>query len=383
MKQIFILFLFIVYSFSSIITNDDCGMNCKWQFNNETGLLEIIGTGEMKSTEESVTPFGEYTTQITKIIIHEGITTIGKYFFATLYNLKTVSLPQSMKKINQYAFYQAFSMDTINFPDNIISVGEYAFAQCTSLKTISIPPSLVSLSSYFCSSCASLEEVVFHDQFLIINEYAFMGCNSLKTITIPPSVTYIGIGAFSYCYSLPKISIPEKISEIPIDFCLHCSSLVDLTIPSTVKKIMANAFAYSTNLMSISLPGSIEQIDKTAFYKCHSLETFLYKGSQSPKCGEKVFYGTRVSIVNTYTDYNSDQFCGITTKKSITPKQTSDQINENNMKILTISLSVIGSVFGLIIIVGIAVIVYAVVVFRKDKLFRELDDNKKKLVVQA
>ena len=88
------------------------GKNITWKFKN--GTLTISGKGAMQDTPRKFTPYqgwtyypicANYKEKITKVVIEEGVTAVGKYNFMKWYtNIKTVTLPSTLKKIDEFAF---------------------------------------------------------------------------------------------------------------------------------------------------------------------------------------------------------------------------------------------------------------------------------------
>lgn len=68
--------------FTAESTSGTCGENLTWTFNTETGVLTIEGTGKMTNYDASnPAPWDEYKDQIKKIVVSDGVTTIGKGAF--------------------------------------------------------------------------------------------------------------------------------------------------------------------------------------------------------------------------------------------------------------------------------------------------------------
>ena len=124
---------------------------------------------------------------ITKCIIPNSITSIGRWAFSYCDSLKEVTIPNNIVKIYDSVFYICKSLTSVIIPDNIESIGNSAFYKCKSLKEITLPNSVESISNY-----------------------AFYRCESLTSITIPKSMTYIGVDAFYDCDSLKEIVFKGK-----------------------------------------------------------------------------------------------------------------------------------------------------------------------------
>ncbi|MBR5816857.1 MAG: leucine-rich repeat protein, partial [Anaerotignum sp.] len=95
--------------------NGECGTSLTWEFNPETGLLTISGTGSMNNYSSRTAPWYEYASQITSIIVEENVLSIGKYAFDGCSNTETVTLPSSLTLIDQYAFSGADSMTDVYY----------------------------------------------------------------------------------------------------------------------------------------------------------------------------------------------------------------------------------------------------------------------------
>ena len=88
----------------------------------------------------------DYLTNLTSIIIPEGVTSIGSSAFLQCENLSSVSIPNSMISIGNDAFTNCYNLTSITIPEGVTSIGESAFFGCSSLTSITInaitPPTL-------------------------------------------------------------------------------------------------------------------------------------------------------------------------------------------------------------------------------------------------
>ncbi len=286
----------------------NCGENAYWSFDESTGTLTISGTGAMNSYNYYNRPWESYEYSIKKVVINNGVTTIGNYAFSDCDSLTSITIPDSVTTIGDYAFHHCDSLTSITIPDSVTTIGDYAFYDCKSLTSITIPDSVTTIGDYAFAYCDSLTSitvdsnnksyssdeygVLFNkdkttliqyptgnartsytipDSVTTIGNDAFYDCDSLTSITIPDSVTTIGNYAFAYCDSLTSITIPDSVTTIGNDAFYDCDSLTSITIPDSVTTIGDDAFAWCDSLTSITIPDSVTTIGDDAFAWCDSL----------------------------------------------------------------------------------------------------------------
>ena len=316
-QLIFYFTLFIQITHSEIVTGDECGETCHWEYNTETNHLIISGTGEMKDVVSQLPDYGKYISVVVSVEIKEGITVVGSYSFLNAKQLQTVSLPSTLLKINGGAFQNCQSLKSINIPQNVVSIGDEVFWGASSLTSLSIPSSVIMLPSSFCKECVKLSEVIFNEGLIVISEQAFENCNSLKSITIPSSVGYIGTSSFFNCSSLSSITIHSGVKELPNEFCKNCVSLTEIVLPQSVVKIGEYAFDGCEKLTAIQ-SYSLTSIANTSFVGCSQLKSFQYHGSEEPECYEDVFESSKnINVIEVYTNYTATTFCGKQIDKKI------------------------------------------------------------------
>ncbi|MCM8872418.1 MAG: leucine-rich repeat domain-containing protein [Paludibacteraceae bacterium] len=154
---------------AEIIEQGGCGDNLTWTLDNE-GLLTISGEGKMNNYFFD-SPFCG-NTNITKVKISHGVTSIGSS-----------------------AFEGCKALTNIEIPNSVTEIGLDAFSGCDALTSIEIPNSVTSIESW-----------------------AFYGCEALTSIEIPNSVTNIGYGAFALCEALTNLHIRcEHPEDLEID----------------------------------------------------------------------------------------------------------------------------------------------------------------------
>ncbi len=123
-----------------------CGDNLRWTFDDSTGIFTISGTGEMYDYHDGDSrPWKEFEDDIIKVIINNGVTTIGRYAFLNFSQLTSITIPDSVTTIGYGAFLLCTSLTTVTIPDGVTTIGEGAFAGCFELTSIVIPDSVTTI----------------------------------------------------------------------------------------------------------------------------------------------------------------------------------------------------------------------------------------------
>ena len=332
-----------------IIASGNCGENVFYELT-EDGLLTIFGVGDMYDysyRDEKIPPFGN-NTNIKKIVIKEGVTTIGNYVFVGCSSLVSVIMSDSVIKIGDWAFDRCISLVSILIPSSVKEIGmcaldetlwfynqpkgcvyindllykyagvmpenthivvkegirkicSRAFCNCENLISIVIPDSVVSIGWSAFINCKSLESIILPNSVMEIEENAFLDCSSLLSVVLPNSINQLEESIFSGCSSLKSIVIPNSVINIGNRVFSGCISLESITIPNSVIEIGIAAFGSCESLKSIIIPNSVNKIKEGAFTLCNSLESIIIPNSVT-EIESDTFHGCRsllsVSIPN-------------------------------------------------------------------------------------
>ena len=97
------------------------------------GVLTLSGTGAT-ATDYGKTgqPWQSYMTQITKAVVEEGVTVLGKNLFYGASALTDVSLPEGLTAIGNECFREN-GIETIRLPESLGELGAGVFRGCTKL----------------------------------------------------------------------------------------------------------------------------------------------------------------------------------------------------------------------------------------------------------
>ena len=188
--------------------------------------------------------YSDESTEITDLVIPEGVTSIGSYAFCVCLGLKSVTIPSSVTSIGGYAFDTCLGLKSVTIPSSVTSIGDGAFYDCRNLTSVTIPSSVTSIGGYAFHGCSSLQSVTIPSSVTSIGDWAFQA-SGLTSVSIPSSVTSIGDYAFNGCSSLTSVTIPSSVTSIGDYAFKGCSSLTSVIIPSSVTSIGDYAFNFT------------------------------------------------------------------------------------------------------------------------------------------
>ncbi len=138
-----------------------CGDNLTWHF--EGGVLTIKGTGPMFDYNNSyMPPWMDISSQVTKVIVEQGATSISHKAFIQFAELTEVSLPSTVQTIGGQAFGWCRKLKTITIPEGVQKIGDFCFTECVALETVHIPASVTFMAGDVFWNCTVLKEIYFY-----------------------------------------------------------------------------------------------------------------------------------------------------------------------------------------------------------------------------
>ena len=234
----------------------------------KNGTLTISGKGPIDSQIADY-PWRDFSEDIKKVVVKEGITSIGYLCFSGCVNLEEIQLPDSLEVIGQQALSRT-KLKTINIPKNVHTIGNGknsndAFAQVVIQND--------SLENIFVDDANPHYYDI--DGVLYCKDSSVLVCfpkqKKLTSYTVPEGIKGIGHAAFSGV-PLSSIKLPKGLKDIgPSAF--SGTLISKITIPKGVTKIGGWAFHNCDKLQQITLPASVENINDTTFAYCDVLES--------------------------------------------------------------------------------------------------------------
>ena len=257
-----------------------CGENVWWNLDAD-GTLKVYGSGDMPEIYYNETPWASCRSDIKRLVVQKGVTSIGGCAFQECENLTEVTIANSVTRIGLGAFSDCVNLSGITIPDSVTYLGDSAFHGCTSLTSVTVPSSVMEIGHSAFFGCSSLVSVTLPEGITAINDMMFSECINLTYVNIPTTVKYIGGFAFIRCASLTSITIPSNVTWIACGAFQNCTGLTRVTISDGVKQIDEQAFRFCTGLKEVNIPASVTRLGYEMFCGCDNLESVIYCGNQA------------------------------------------------------------------------------------------------------
>ena len=316
---------------------ESCGEGVTWKL--EDGVLTISGTGATNeyvrnSDSDSVnTPWWNQRSQITAIVVEEGVRELDNYTFYKCDKVTSVTLPSTLERVETRVFGGCSSLTEITFPAKLSYLGYEACAgsgltnitflgSCPKLS--STPPftGLVATVNYngdpaftlaafggaltlnaqtpeaapddspdpaegidmtnpeqegYCGSSANW---AFKDGLLLIT-----GTGEMDKYIRNPDLDTVNSPWYKWRSDIKKIVIGKGINRINNYAFFGCDQLESVAIPSTVLAVNFGAFKGCTNLKEIVLPKNLIEIGSQAFANS-GLTKIVFQGAIPSDIGD-------------------------------------------------------------------------------------------------
>ena len=267
MKKLFTLFVAICAT--TLAWADDsgsCGSNVTYSFVESTGTLTISGTGAMTNYNSSNMPWYNYRSSIKKVVINNGVTSIGEWAFDGCTGLTSITIGNGVTSIGEMAFSYCTGLTSVTIGNGVTSIGDWAFESCTELTSIyvaednlnyaSIDGVLYNKDKNTLITCpmGKTGSITIPNSVTSIRAAAFGGCTGLTSVTIPNSVKIIGEGAFFFCSGLTNVTIGNGVTSIGEDAFYDCTGLTSMTVEATNPPLCVNEYGAGLAMPSHSIP---------------------------------------------------------------------------------------------------------------------------------
>ncbi len=224
------------------------------------------------------------------------VNTIGvNAFYNNGGNLASISLPNTIIRLDDLAFYKAGRATGIEIvlPDSLLTIGQIVFGEST-IKSMTIPKNVSYIGSdknptaspYLFDSCSlltkikvSAENETYEDRGLnaIVNKSNNEIIAACVSTVIDNSIEIIGAGSF-YGLNITNVVIPASVKEIEHQAFSGCAFLESITFVDGQLNQINNLCFEHTKLTSIVIPASV-QVLKPGFMCWADKLTSIYINS--------------------------------------------------------------------------------------------------------
>ncbi len=205
---------------------------------------------------------------------YEGrpVTAIAPYAFAGCEKLRTVRVPQGVRKIGTGAFACCPALHEVSLPDTLCQMEDQVFAECEALEILLLPDALESVPAGLCRGCTALHEVRLprHAE-MHIGWQAFSECENLRAVDVPEGAVALGEMAFFNCGKLESVTLPETLLSIDSNAFAFCRKLQEVEIPRSVRRFGQQVFFGCSALMRAVLPAALTDVAGNPFGCCANL----------------------------------------------------------------------------------------------------------------
>ena len=288
------------YAPTAIIASGNCGNegdNVQWKLTGD-GTLTLTGTGATSDSYLLHGPWAGYHGYIKKVVIGEGITTIGTYLFYNCTALTEVVFPSTLTTLRDFAFFFCTGLTEITLPNSITECGSSVFSSCFNLKKATLSKGMTKVFNSMFMNCLRLENVSLHEGITELEDRAFANCSKLKGMTFPSTLKRIGNEAFTSAFDPDlkvKLVIPANVTYVgntcfawgylkevdwkantpTVEFWTFYNTpyLEKVTFSDSITRIDYECFQWDTNLKDIKLPANLNSMGTSVFESCISLKS--------------------------------------------------------------------------------------------------------------
>lgn len=222
------------------------------------------------------------------------VTAIADSAFKGNRRIEKVVIENGMRTIGASAFYNCSQLTSVTLPDSVTSLGVSVFQGCRALTTVNVPAQVSAIPDFCFSYCRSLSSLTLPDGIRTIGETAFGG-TALTEVTIPDGTVYIGKYAYSNMNELTAVSVGRGVTSLGEYAFSENVKLATITFAegSALKTIGNRCFYNDPQLNGVVIPDGVTDIDDCAFFGCTALSEISIPDSVT-HMGLRVFNATGI-----------------------------------------------------------------------------------------
>lgn len=211
----------------------------------------------------------------TSVALEEGTLSISSSAFSGKSQLKSITIPDTVKFIGSYAFSGCTGLTSITIPRDLSYELYNSFSSAIQLTNISASggggTTATPYSPFYSTACSGITTINWN----AVNGWG--GSNN--------SAIYCFLGGGTYIPNVTTINFGSEVEFIPNYLCYGLKKLTSITIPSSVKFLGYYAFGNCTGLTSMTIPETVDKIHTSGyiFNGCTGLTTLNYNAISCKK----------------------------------------------------------------------------------------------------
>lgn len=219
-----------------------------------------------------------------------AVVAVGDSAFRGDVRLRSVALPEGLRRIGQSAFQGCVNLQTVKLPRHMETIGESAFQGCASLVGVELPEGLSEISDRAFYGCASIRQINVPGGVLRVGERAFAGCAALSVANLPEGLAEIAHRAFWDCPALKSLDVPPSVTVLsasalprgemangqyflrPQAMLVRAEVKRHYALPAGTRRVAGGALAGNESLLSVDFGDVLEDIGPHALADCVCLK---------------------------------------------------------------------------------------------------------------
>lgn len=270
----------------------------------KAGILTISGKGAMQDfSGAEKQPWNKYSSQIRKVVIKDGVTSIGSCAFLGCVAL-SAEIPSSVTAIGNSAFQES-SIISVAIPSSVKTIGDNAFFNCQNLNSALVSEGVETIGQTAFRACVSLKSIDLPASVGEVGAAAFMECTEITSVKFSAGSKQVMLGdnLFTQCYKLASVTLPQNINCISKEMFQNCLMLTRVEIPQGVESIGESAFTSCSFLKTVVIPDSVTEINRSAFTPCY-LTDIYFTGTEAQWHSIRKMGDTASALSNVTIHYN-------------------------------------------------------------------------------
>lgn len=316
MKRVLVIFclfaMFIAGCSDGTINDYLTGTKCVIYYTSVDG--RIVVPNNLEAFDANIIS-NTYKDGVGAIKLDREITKIGFCAFYCCDNLRSITIPNTVRSIEPSAFVYCDNLEKFSgrFASTdgrcLIVDGELCAFAPAKLTEYAIPAEVTKIGESALSCLSDIRYITMTDSVTSIASSAFENCVSLESVTLSNNITYVGESAFATCPELREFNT-ELSSEDGRTLIINDevvafapANIVEYTIEEGVTAIGSRAFFGCHDLHTLTIPANVTKIGEYAFSGSNIFD--LYCHCDTPPAGGYGMFNYNSSQLNIYVPYQS------------------------------------------------------------------------------